>query len=116
MFTQHYLYRDAGSTAQAVQGWIAESAPPAKLDAAAVIGRLDAWWPTLFQLEGPRPCATVSFTAEFLTDPAALAPDEPLRYRAMMAGMSDGFFVELRELWQGGRPVALNQQTFAILK
>jgi hypothetical protein len=115
-FAQHYLYRDAGSAPQAIQGWISEAAPLARLDAAAVIARLDAWFPTLFVMEGPRPCATVSFAAELLADPATLAPDEPLRYRAMMAGMRDGFFVEFRELWQGARPVALNQQTFAVLK
>jgi hypothetical protein len=28
----------------------------------------------------------------------------------------DGFFVELRELWQAGRAVGMNQQTFAIVK
>jgi hypothetical protein len=116
-FAQHYRYRDCGSTGEAVQGWIGEAMALDRLDAAAVIARLDAWWPTLFYLEGrPRPCATVAFTGEILCDPATLAPDEPLRYRAQMAGMRDGFFVELRELWQGDRPVALNQQTFAILK
>ena len=115
-FGQHYRYRDAGSEPRAIQGWISEAAPLPRLDAAAVIARLDAWFPTLFVMEGPRPCATVSFAAELLADPATLAPDEPLRYRAMMAGMRDGFFVEFRELWQGARPVALNQQTFAILK
>jgi acyl-CoA thioesterase len=116
-FAQHYEYRDAGSTPSSVEGWIREAQPPAQLDAAALVGRLDAWFPTLFHLEGaPRPCATVSFTAEFLADPASLPGEEPLRYRARLAGMNDGFFVELRELWQGDRPVALNQQTFAILK
>jgi Acyl-CoA thioesterase N-terminal domain/Acyl-CoA thioesterase C-terminal domain len=116
-FAQHYQYRDAGSTQQAVQGWIGETEPLERLDAAALVARLDAWWPTLFYLEGaPRPVATVSFTCELLADPATLPAGEPLRYRAVMAGMNEGFFVELRELWQGGRPVALNQQTFAILK
>jgi hypothetical protein len=115
-FAQHYEYRDAGSTASSIQAWIRERQPPARLDAATLVGRLDAWWPTLFQIEGPRPCATVSFTAELLADPNTLAADEPLRYQAKLAGMNDGFFVELRELWQDGRPIALNQQTFAILK
>ena len=46
----------------------------------------------------------------------SLPPDEPLRYRARMAALHEGFFVELRELWHGDRVVALNQQTFAILR
>ncbi len=55
-------------------------------------------------------------TAELLADPATLPPAEPLRYRARMAALNDGFFVEMRELWLGARPVALNQQTFVIIK
>ena len=33
-----------------------------------------------------------------------------------MASLADGFFVELRELWRGDALVAMNQQTFAVLK
>ena len=33
-----------------------------------------------------------------------------------MEALHDGFFVELRELWHGDHVVALNQQTFAILR
>jgi acyl-CoA thioesterase len=114
-FAQHYLYRDAGSTAQSIEGFISETEPLERIDSAAINARLDAWYPTLFQLEGPRPCATVGFAAELLVDPATL-PADPLRYRARLAAMNEGFFVEMRELWQGDRVVALNQQTFAILK
>ena len=70
----------------------------------------------MFSAVPPRPCATVSFTGELLCDPASLPPSEPLAYRARMGGLYEGFFVELRELWLGSTLVALNQQTFAILK
>ena len=121
VFTQNYEYRGLGGAFVrgdgVIDGWIRERTPLAQLDAPALIGRLDAWWPTLFALDGrPRPVATVSFAAEILVDPATLAPEEPFRYRAHMAAMHDGFFVELRELWQDDKVVALNQQTFAILK
>jgi acyl-CoA thioesterase len=115
-FALHYEYRDAGSSERAIHSFIREREPPAVLDRPALIGRLDAWWPTLFQLEGPRPMATISFTAEILADPASLPAAEPLRYRAQMAALSDGFLVEMRELWHGETVVALNQQTFAILR
>jgi len=120
-FTQHYEYRAAGAvfargTEPVIDGFIRERVPLARLDAPALVGRLDAWWPTLFSISPPRPVATISFVAEILVDPATLPPEEPLRYRARMAALSDGFFVELRELWAGDRVVALNQQTFAILK
>jgi hypothetical protein len=121
-FTQNYEYRAPGGAfartdGGAIDGWIGERVTLPTLDAPALIGRLDAWWPTLFALDGrPRPVATISFAAEILVDPATLPPDEPLRYRARMAALHEGFFVELRELWQGERVVALNQQTFAILR
>jgi hypothetical protein len=60
--------------------------------------------------------ATVSFVAELLADPAALPPMEPLRYRARLLGHHQGFCVELRELWHGEQLVALNQQTFVVIK
>jgi hypothetical protein len=125
VFTQHYEYRPTtggptgfAATGEAfAEGWIRERAVLPALDAPALIGRLDAWWPALFALDGaPRPVATISFAAQILVDPASLPPDEPLRHRARLAALHDGFFVELRELWRGDRIVALNQQTFAILR
>lgn len=120
-FAQHYDYRSSVPAftrgEPVIDGFIGEREPLAQLDAPALVGRLDAWWPTLFSLDGaPRPCATISFVAEILVDPATLPPAEPLRYRARLAALHEGFFVELRELWQGERVVALNQQTFAILR
>jgi len=120
-FAQHYDYRSSVPAftrgEPVIDGFIREREPLAQLDAPALVGRLDAWWPTLFSLEGaPRPCATVSFMAEILVDPATLPPAEPLRYRAQLMALHEGFFVELRELWNGERVVALNQQTFAILR
>lgn len=120
-FAVNYEYRSLTPAFQVTgnatqEGWVREGTALAKLDAPALIGRLDAWWPTLFAVELPRPVATIAFTAEILVDPATLPPDQPLRYRALMAAQHDGFFVELRELWHGDLPVALNQQTFAILR
>lgn len=119
-FADHYEYRGSESpfvaSGQArAAGWVRERQPLACLDGPALIGRLDAWWPTLFHLGALRPVATVSFVAELLVDPATLPADEPLRHRARMTAQHEGFFVELRELWRGERLVALNQQTFAIL-
>jgi hypothetical protein len=121
VFAQNYEYRSStppfAHGEPLIDGYIRERVPLERLDAPALIGRLDAWWPTLFALDGaPRPVATISFAAEILVDPATLPPEEPLRHRARMAALHDGFFVELRELWQGERVVALNQQTFAILR
>jgi len=122
-FAQHYEYRLAspwpfsGHPVPEIAGWIREQTMLSRLDAPAMIGRLDAWYPTLYVIESePRPCATVQFTAELLADPTPFDPALPLRYRAEMISLREGFFLEARELWRGEELVALNQQTFVIIK
>jgi hypothetical protein len=121
-FAVHYEYRTggplpfSGHAEPVCLGWVRERCPPAPLDAPAIIGLLDAWWPTLFSIEqGPRPCATIQFTAELFGIPASLDAQSPLRHRSEMIALREGFFLESRELWHGDTLVALNQQTFAIL-
>jgi hypothetical protein len=121
VFAQHYEYRTDFSPPNMgvarCDGFVREAAPLSSIDAPALVARLDAWFPTLFQVAmQPRPMATVSFVAELLVDPATLPPTEPLRFRSRMAALHEGFLVELRELWHDGRPVALNQQTFVVIK
>jgi len=120
-FAAHYEHRTllpfTALPEPVCEGWIRERTPLSRVDAPAMIGRLDAWWPTAFSISPDRrPTATISFTAELLADPTAIDPSQPLRYRARMAAFHEGFFVELRELWLGERPVALNQQTFVLIK
>lgn len=122
VFTQHFAFRNTGALPFAgharaeTEGFIAEKVAPEALDASAIVGLLDAWWPAVFATATePRAAATTSFTAEFLVDPSTLSPHEPLRYRARAVAARDGFSVEFRELWSGDTIVALNQQTFALL-
>ena len=121
VFTSHIEYRSATAApfagSDGTLGWLRPRAPLARLDAPALIAMLDAWWPAIFAIEGrPRPVATVSFTAELLRPLASLQADLPLLHVGRVAAISEGFFVEFRELWQGDHLVAMNQQTFAILK
>lgn len=119
VFTAHFEYRPATAmfSAEGTQGWLRPRTPLARLDGPAVIALLDAWWPAIFAIEGrPRPVVTVSFTAELLRPLASLQADVPLLHVGRVATVSEGFFVEFRELWQGEHLVAMNQQTFAILK
>lgn len=121
-FTRHYEYRAAppypytGSAVAAATGWLRMRAPLAALDAPAVIGLLDAWWPAALACETRvRPMATVTFAAELLADPSTLDPAAPFAYRARLDGVDGAFSVEVRELWQADRLVGLNQQVFAFL-
>jgi hypothetical protein len=122
VFAGHYEYRVtsplpfSGTGEGVVTGWVRERVPLAKVTHAVLLSRLDSFWPALYSMvTSPRPIATVSFMAEFLADPAALDPARPLFYRARALAQAGGYFVELRELWDGDEPVAFNQQSFAIL-
>jgi acyl-CoA thioesterase len=122
VFARHYEYRVtngvpfSGAKEAVVTGWVRERVPLTRVTYAALLARLDSFWPALYSVEtAPRPMATVSFMAELLRDPATLDPEVPLFYRARTVAEAVGYFVELRELWNGREPVALNQQCFAIL-
>jgi hypothetical protein len=121
-FARHYEYRPTGPLPfgggrdAVVTGWVKERVPLSRVTAAALIARLDAYWPGVFSVEtAPRPIATVSFLAELLCDPRTLDPRTPLFYRARDVAQADGYVVEMRELWHGEQPVALNQQSIAML-
>lgn len=123
VFSTNYEFRArdhfpfAGGKEPLVLGTIREKIAPRSLDGAALIALLDAYWPSSFVVEtGPRLMSTVSFAAQLLVDPRTLDPEARFAYRGRSEAMSDGFCVELRELWLGDRLIGLNQQTFALLK
>ena len=79
---------------------------------------LDAWWPTLFSRSaGPRPMGTVAFTMQVLRDLREVDPTGAFAYRAWTPVAHEGWVLEMRELWdEEGNVVAMNQQTFAVIK
>lgn len=86
-------------------------------DLAWLIGLADTLYPvSLAAQELPRPMSTLAFTLQpFSLD--GLDPDAPLFHRATQLNAEDGYVVEQRELWSpGGRLLALNQQTFVVIK
>lgn len=121
-FSRHYEFRAvsvlpfSGGREPVTEGWIRPSSLDERLDVPAVIGLVDAWFPALFMvLEGQLATATVTFTMELLADPATILANVPFYHRGRVLALHEGYFVEARELWQAGRLVALNQQTFALI-
>jgi hypothetical protein len=108
----------SGQATAATEGWIRPRHPGARRDAAFLATCADAWWPSLFSVdEAPRPMATIAFTFQPVGDFAGLDPAAPLAYRARAEVVRHGYVVELRELWgEDGRLLALNQQTFCVIK
>jgi len=108
----------SGATEPAGEGWIRPKHRGARRDAAYLAACVDAWWPAFFaRAEAPRPVATVAFTLEICGGFEGLDPEAPLLFRSRDVAIRQGYVVEMRELWgEDGRLLALNQQTFAIVK
>ena len=121
-FSRHFDFRStgplpfSGGPEPIVEGYVRELVSPSVVDAPMILALLDSYWPATFSVaSAPHAAATVGFTAQLLIDPSSLDPASPLSYRSSVAAMRDGFFVEMRELWNGDELVAMNQQTFAKL-
>ncbi len=122
-FAQHFEYRVVtgvpltGGAAHVI-GWVRPRQPGEARDAAFLAAVADAWYPAmLVRATASRPLATIAFTLEILGDPSTLDREAPLLYRGTVPVAGDGYFVETRELWTGdGRLLALNHQTFAVIR
>ena len=121
-FGRAYEYRSTGpmpftgGREAETAGYIREKDVPSRRDAPSMVALLDAWWPTLWSIDNLyRPMATISFVGQLLVDPARIDPAERLFHTGRMGALTDGFFVELRELWIGDVCVGMNQQTYVVL-
>lgn len=123
-FAQAFEYRVSGPLPFArgddacAEGWVRTQVPCAVHDAAWVAALADAFWPALLaRMDAPRPTATVAFTMQVALDPQEVTTDAPLRYRAEAPVLDEGYSIELRELWTpDGRLLAMNQQTFVVIR
>jgi acyl-CoA thioesterase len=122
-FAQHFEYRLVsgipltGGAAQTI-GWVRARQPGDARDAAFIAALIDAWWPAaMVRMKGLRPLATIAFTLELVDDVASVDREAPLLYRGTVPIAADGYFLETRELWTGdGRLLAINHQTFAVIR
>ena len=120
-FAQHFEYRlvdgNPGSGARRTLGWIRARDPGPRHDAGYIAAMIDAWFPDAFVRLGARPMATIAFTLDIAGGVDGLDPAAPLLYRATAPVCTDGYALETRELWSGdGRLVAINHQTFVIIR
>lgn len=124
VFAPHFEFRNVGpepfhgGDTPATAGWIRMHAPGPARDAAFLAAHADAWWPAIFSTDAqPRPVGTIAYTFEVVGALDGLDAAAPLFHRALAVAEHEGYFVELRELWgEDGRLVALNQQTFAVIR
>jgi acyl-CoA thioesterase len=122
-FAVHFEFRTpgpfplSGGAAEGV-GFIRPKNPGPDRGASYVAACMDAWWPTVYPtLETLRPMATIDFALQLVNDLRGLPVDAPLAFRSRCLSVHEGYLVEHRELWGlDGRLVALNEQTFAVIK
>ncbi|HET6344997.1 MAG TPA: acyl-CoA thioesterase domain-containing protein [Myxococcota bacterium] len=122
-FALNYAYRTnapvpfSGSEAPRSSGYLRAREPDGPLDVPTLIGLLDAWWPATYVSQTqPNPVVTVGFAAQFPEPPTALSPSEPFFFRGHVVSQRSGTCTEYREMWQGPRLVATNQQVYKFLR
>lgn len=121
-FAQFWEFRSdgplpfSGAPEPLTAGWIRPRVS-GRRDAAWVVACADAWWPALFTTAlAPRPVGTIAYSLQLVSGLDDL-PDAPLAHFARDLGRHQGYAAEHRELWtEDGRLLALNQQTFAIIR
>lgn len=108
----------AGREASGAEGWFRFKRPPTLRDGAYLAMLCDGWWPAAFaRMSAPRPMATLAFMMQVLADPARLDPEAPVYHRGRAPVCGEGYFVETREIWSpAGELLAINQQTFAVIR
>ena len=108
----------SGGAEAVAEGWIRPVEASGGLGTPEVVALVDAWWPAPFvREEAPRPISTIAFAFQPCAPLSGLVPGEPLFHRARAVAGHDGFYVELRELWDARCGlVALNQQTFVFIR
>jgi acyl-CoA thioesterase len=122
-FTRHFEFRPvvavpfSGSTDDPL-GYIRPRVPCARRDGAYVACLVDAWWlAALCRFDGPRPAATMTYTAELHVSPGTLDPEVPLLHVGRALASRDGYSVETRELWTpDGQLVTTGSQVVVIVK
>ena len=119
-FGQHFEYRIvtgipfSGGGPDTI-GWVRARDPGAARDAAYVAAMIDVWYPAVLAgMTAMRPMGTTAYTLDVLELPDDHAP---LLYRGTVDVARDGYFLERRELWtEDGRLLAINHQTFTVIK
>ena len=122
-FGRHFEFRiihgmPFSGTGPHALGYIRARAPGELRSAAYITALADAWWPcALSVFKAPRPTATLTFALNIINTLDGLDPGAPLLHSAEAEVSSDGYATETRRLWgHDGRLIAINHQTFVIIK
>jgi acyl-CoA thioesterase len=123
-FVRHFEFRLvgdfplSGKDPSGAQGWVRLRDPGPLKDAALVVAHVDAFWPAEFRrMTSFRSMVTAAFTLQMVGGAAAWTTDSPLFHTSRSLAASDGYIVEMRELWtEAGDLVALNEQTMVVVR
>ena len=124
VFVPHFEVRPtspppfSGAGEARASGWVRAHAPGPARDAAYLAALVDVYWPAAFpRLAAPRPIATLTFGLQIVGSFEGLDADAPVYHEGRCIAARDGYLAEARQLrGEDGRLLALNQQTFAVIK
>lgn len=85
-------------------------------DAATLACLVDTWPPSVIpMLSKPAPMSSLTWTMEFLVDPATLPRVDCWQYDVVTDAFADGYGQNRSRIWDDtGRPVAFSRQTIAV--
>lgn len=128
-FAQHCEFRPLGplplsSPGQANEGlarslgYVRLKERPKEMSVSYLAILADAYWPALYAVETMmRPMATLSFALDVVADPKTLDPEAHYLVATQARTGRDGYIAEERRVFApDGRLVALNHQTFVVIK
>ncbi|MDF1762660.1 MAG: thioesterase family protein [Oleibacter sp.] len=126
-FAQHidYRYVDggmpfSGSEKNCLKGWMRFNDSTSLITDAHLIALIDAWPPaTLQKLKSPAPCATVSWSLEFVDSPSRMSPpltcEDWLYYECLIIEASGGYAHTTAKIYSAtGDLLALSRQLVVV--
>lgn len=98
------------------QGYMRFREPSRFQDAATLACLVDTWPPSVIpMLNKPAPMSSLTWTMEFLVDPADLPRVDCWQYDVVTDAFADGYGQNRSRIWDdSGRPVAFSRQTIAV--
>lgn len=106
----------SGSKEPDFQGYMCFSEPSDCQDAATLACLADTWPSSVIpMLSRPAPMSSLTWTMEYLVDPATLPPVDCWQYDVRTDAFADGYGQSQATIWDDrGNPVAFSRQTFVV--
>lgn len=106
----------SGASEPDFQGYMCFQEPSRYQDYATLACLADTWPPSVIPMLGrPAPMSSLTWTMEYLVDPASLPPVDHWQYQVHTDAFADGYGQNRAVIWDDqGNPVALSRQSIVV--